>query len=159
MLDSGNLAYLAGSVLGAFAIPVVGLGLLLFGLRQRRNHRSTGTAWAAIGAVVCGLGLLLALSSWTARLGDSDRMPRATPLRVGECILDSDFQPANRAATGVDCSAKRARYELAYEGLPDDTCPDGKGKDTSYSRMIANSGIRCFVPNLFEGSATGRKAA
>lgn len=169
-----SLGYLSvGYVVGLLVIPVVGLVVLILGLRWYRRtqpghppvwhpapppQRSPGRSAAGpivmivLGCVAMVLGLLGAGLGVLVARDEAVSEPTPEALQVGQCISDSQYASAEMPPQPSDCSRRDAVYELAYRGEgPSATCPDGLREDSGYAVLFNNTDTYCFVLNVAEG--------
>jgi hypothetical protein len=162
-LASGDAAVEAGYLAAMFAIAILGLALLIAGLRRRSPARagSAGTALIIVGAVVLALGglgiagrLATAASRTVERSRDGARQLNlhdwAPSLRIGQCISEFNFRSGVLTST-ADCEDPGSAYELAATVGPAEMCPDGKREGSVYDRLAIDSATLCFVLNLKQG--------
>lgn len=150
-------AYNLGYLLATLLIPAIGLTLLIVGIVQRRSSKSVtpgqppkrrGTALIVTGAVILVLGLAGAAPRMVGSSGDGST---GSGVAVGDCVTADDY--AEGTLKPVDCGKPTAVMEVASEGGPDATCPDGKARsETAYASLVWDDATVCFAPNFIEGN-------
>lgn len=141
--DSLGAAETAGRIAGTLLFPVIGLVVLVLGLRRRRR------ALIILGSLVMVLSLL-GIAAMTLKASNSSLSPNG--FSVGECISDKEYAARRGNAEAVDCSRDDAIYELASSGDGSAKCPDGERENSSYSILATSARTYCFTLNIREGS-------
>lgn len=119
---------------------------------------SSGTALIVIGSIMLALGVLgiagrLAQGSSTSPEHSPHQSDTATGTdqwQVGQCLAEFNVR-IGMLTSSADCDDATSTYEIASEGDPKATCPDGKRDGSVYSILANDSLTLCLLLNLREG--------
>jgi hypothetical protein len=162
-----------GYLAAMFGVPAIGLICLIIGLRAR-NARPVTTGspyppapttayppqprpakWATtlviLGAVLLTLGAL-GIAGSLVRPNKRSLFDTDKSMRVGQCIDQNAFLARSFSSSpNNDCANPANTYELAFQGGPSASCPDGKRGHSVYNRYTDDTTLLCFALNLKQG--------